>query len=268
MELKVLGLDGSEAGKVKLPEQFGESFRPDIIKRAVEAIWSHTRQPYGADPRAGKRYSSKLSKRRRKSRGSYGKGISRVQRKVVSRRGIQLNLVGAFVPGTVGGRKAHPAKAEKVWTRKINDKERRLAIRSAIAATVDKALVEKRGHKVPAKYPFIIDNSIEAAKKTKDVKNALLALGFKEELERASVKHVRAGRGGSRGRKNKKAKGPLFVVSKECEGVKALKNIAGIDVVEVSRINAELLAPGCHAGRLTIFTKDAVEQLGKQRLFV
>lgn len=266
--MKILKLDGSEAGKARLPEQFSESYRPDMIKRAVESIWSHNRHPYGADPRAGKRYSARLSKRRRKYRGSYGKGISRVQRKIVSRRGMQLNMVGAFIPGTVGGRRAHPAKAEKVWTRKINDKERRKAIRSAISATINKDLVAKRGHKAPANYPFIIDNSLEQAKKTKDVKSALLALGFKEELERASVKRVRAGRGVSRGRKYRKAKGPLFVVSKECDAIKALKNIAGIDVIEVSRINAELLAPGCHAGRLTIFTKDAVEQLEKQRLFV
>jgi large subunit ribosomal protein L4e len=268
MEVKILELDGSEAGKIKLPSQFDESFRPDLIKRAVEAIWSHNRHSYGADPRAGKKASARLSKRRRKYRGSYGKGISRIQRKIMSRRGMQLNMVGAFVPGTVGGRRAHPAKAEKIWARKINDKERRKAIRSALAATANKELVTNRGHKIPANYPFVIANAIETAKKTKDIKSILLTLGLKEELERASVKHIRAGKGSTRGRKYKKAKGPLFVVSKECEGIKALKNIPGIDVVEVKRVNAELLAPGCHAARLTIFTKGAIEELDKQRLFL
>ncbi len=41
----------------------------------------------------------------------------------------------------------------------------------------------------------------------------------------------------------------------------------GIDVVTVSRLNAELLAPGTHPGRLCIFTKSAIEKIEKENLF-
>ena len=47
-----------------------------------------------------------------------------------------MNWVGAFAPGTVGGRRAHPPKSEKIWSKKINKKENAKAIRSAISATL------------------------------------------------------------------------------------------------------------------------------------
>lgn len=253
---------------MRLPIQFAEQFRPDLIKRAVEAIWSHDRQPYGADPRAGKRASANLSKRRRKYRGSYGKGISRVQRKIMSRRGMQFNWVGAVVPQAVGGRRAHPPKAEKVWTRKMNDKERRKALRSAIAATMHKDVVVGRGHKLPEGFPFVLSNDFEQVKKTKEFHEAFVKLGLAEELKRAGVKNVRAGRGKARGRKYQRAKGPLIVVSDECDALRSARNVAGVDVVLVSHLNAKVLAPGCHAGRLTMFTQSAIEKLDKERLFL
>lgn len=268
MEISVKDLESKDAGKVKLPSQFEELYRPDLIKRAVEAIWSHDRQPYGADPRAGKRHSAELSKRRRKYRGSYGKGIARIPRKIHTRRGMQMIWVGAFAPMTVGGRRAHPPKAEKIWARKINDKERLKALRSAIAATVDKNIVADRGHRVPDGYPFVLSDDFENVKKTKQVLESLLKLGLKDELARASVKNVRAGKGKGRGRRYKRAKGPLVVVSKECDASKSLRNIPGVDVVEVSNINAKLLAPGCHPGRLTLFTKGAIDRLDNERLFL
>ena len=84
-----------------------------LIKRAVLTLQNNKRQRYGANPEAGKKVSAALSKRRRKYRGSYGHGISRVPRKILSRRGTSMNWQGAFAPGTVGGRRAHPPKAEK-----------------------------------------------------------------------------------------------------------------------------------------------------------
>jgi len=71
-----------------------------------------------------------------------------------------------------------------------------------------------------------------------------------------------------RGRKYKTRKGPLLVVSKECKLLKSAKNIPGLDVVEVSKLNAELLAPGTTMGRLTLFTEAAIEKLEKEKLFM
>ena len=57
-------------------------------------------------------------------------------------------------------------------------------------------------------------------------------------------------------------KGPLLVVGED-DGISlGARNHAGVDVVVVENLNAELLAPGTHAGRLTIYTKSAVEKLG------
>jgi len=115
MELKILSQDNQEKGVLKLPIQFSEPVREDLIQRAVLTVEANTRQPYGTKPAAGMRHSADVSRRRRKYRGSYGHGISRVPRKVLSRRGTQMFWQGAVAPGTVGGRKAHSPKAEKIW---------------------------------------------------------------------------------------------------------------------------------------------------------
>ncbi len=266
-ELKILDLENKEKGSIKLPKQFEEYIRTDLIKRSVLAIQSHNRQPYGASPEAGKRASAVISKRRQSYRTSYGLGISRSRRKILSRRGTRMNWVGAFSPETVGGRRAHPPKAEKIWWQKINKKERKKAIRSAIAATINKELVKKRGHKAPDNYPFIIDTSIENIDKTKKAKDTLIKLGLKEELKRTESKKIRAGKGKSRGRKYKKKKGPLIVVSKDCRLMKSFANIPGIDICVIKNINVELLAPGAIPGRLTLWSIDAIKLLEKEKLF-
>lgn len=268
MELKILSAQSSEAGIKKLPKQFEEPVRQDLIKRAVEAVQSHNRQRYGADPRAGLKHSAKLSKKRREYRASYGHGISRVPRKITSRRGTQFNWTAAIVPGVVGGRRAHPPKAERIFAKKLNDKERRKALRSAIAATLDKDLVSGRGHVLPEKFPFLISDDFEKMDKTKGVLDALKKLGLGNDLARASEKKVRAGRGKYRGRRYKKRKGPLLVVSGKCGLLDAAVNIPGVDVVEIKSINAELLAPGAVPGRLALFTASAIDKLEKEKLFV
>lgn len=268
MKLKILTKEGTEKGNQDLPSQFNETVRLDIIKRAVLSLKSIRRQKYGAAPEAGMRSSSILSKRRRKYRGMYGHGISRTPRKIMSSRGTQFNWVGAFAPNTVGGRRAHPPKAEKEWAQKINKKERRKAIRSALAATVNKELVIERGHVVPDNYPFVLESGLESLDKTKQVIEFLKKVGFEKELIRAGEKRIRAGRGKLRGRKYKKKKGPLIVISRECKLEKAAKNIPGIDIVKVNALNAELLAPGAVAGRATLFTQAALEKLEKEKLFM
>ncbi len=266
MELKIVNTQNKEVGKQKMPEQFEEEIRPDLIKRAVEAVQANKRQQYGADPRAGKKQAARLSRRRRDYKGAYGKGLSRMPRKTMTRRGMQMIWVGAFAPGTVGGRRAFPPTSETIFAQKINDKERKKAIRSALAAAVDKKLVAERGHKTPEAYPFILATDFEKINKTKDILKSLKELGLETELDRGERK-VRAGQGKLRGRRYKQAKGPLLVVSGPCAIMKSAKNIPGIDIIEINRINAELLAPGTHPGRLTLFTQAAVQKLDKEKLF-
>ena len=267
MKLAILDISSGKVGEIKLPSQFNEEIRPDLIQRAVLAIQSHKRQPYAAGKESGKRSSAKLSRRRRKYRGSYGIGISRVPRKIMTRRGTRMNWVGAFAPGTVGGRRAHPPKTEKIWWLKINDKERAKSIRSAIAATISKEIVAEKGHAIPDNYPFILDDKFELMDKTKNVVEAFKKLGLGAELLRIEDKSIRAGKGKSRGRKYKKKKGPLIVVSKSDKLMGAVLNIPGLDIIEVKNLNAELLAPGGKPGRMTLWTSAAINIMEKENLF-
>ena len=268
MKLPIISKNLEKQGEIDLPKQFNEKLRKDIIKKAVEAEQSQNRQTYGAAPRAGKRHSSFLSKRRHKYRSTYGIGQSRTPRKILSRRGTRINYVGATAPMTVGGRRAHPPKAEKKWAKKINLRERNLAMRCAISATISKPLAEQRGHILPQEYPFVVDDSILVINKTKDVINFLASLGLKEELERAQVKKVRPGKGKGRTRKYKKKKTALIVVDSDCDLIKSASNIPGIDIVKVDELSTETLAPGTVPGRLTLWTKKAVEKLTKDNLYM
>jgi len=262
MELQIINAKNEQVGKKKLPAIFAEPIRKDIIQRAVEVVQANARQPYGNDPRAGKKASAKLSRRRREYKGSYGKGISRVPRKTLSRNGTQMYWVGAFAPGTVGGRRAWPPRAEKDWSKRINDKERRKAIRSALAATLDKQLVGSR-HKIPSTYPFILDASFESLESTKQIQDALSKLNLGDELARTAERKMRSGTGKMRGRRYQTKVGPLLVVSGPCKLVLGARNISGVEVVAANKLNAALLAPGAAPGRLTLFTSAAIDKMEK-----
>ncbi|MCK5282756.1 MAG: 50S ribosomal protein L4 [Nanoarchaeota archaeon] len=268
MKLDIISKGSEKKGSIDLPGQFNEILREDIIKRAVEAEQSSKRQPYGASKEAGMRHSVYVSKRRHDYKATYGIGQSRTPRKVTSRSGERMNWTGAFAPQTVGGRRAHPPKSEKIWEKKINKKEKNLAIRSAISATVSKELSQKRGHIPPDNYPFIIDNTISSLKKTKEVLDFLKSIGLEKELARTEKKKIRPGKGKMRGRKYKKKKGILIVTAEDCPLLKSAKNIPGADIVKVSGLNAELLAPGTMPGRITLWTDKAVEKMSKENRFM
>ena len=95
----------------------------------------------------------------------------------------------------------------------------------------------------------------------------LQAIGFANELERSSERKIRAGKGKMRGRKYIGKKGPLLVVSGKCALEKSARNIPGVEIIEVHKLNAELLAPGADPGRITIFTELSIERMQKEKLF-
>jgi len=242
---RVYDLDGGEAGEVDLPDVFDTQYRPDLIRRAVHAAQANRKQDYGADPYAGMRTPAE-------SFGS-GRGMAHVPRE---------NGQARRVPQAVGGRKAHPPKAETDRGEKVNKKERKLATRSAIAATTDGELVRERGHRIDddVELPLVVSDEFEDLVKTQEVVSVLEALGVHGDIERADEgKTVRAGRGTTRGRKYQRPKSILFVTSDEPS--KAARNLAGADVATAQEVNAEDLAPGTDAGRLTIFTESAIEEV-------
>ena len=59
----------------------------------------------------------------------------------------------------------------------------------------------------------------------------------------------------------KQAIGPLLVITKNDGVAEAARNLPGMEVVSVESLNAEVLAPGTHPGRLTVWTNSAFEKL-------
>lgn len=252
VKVNVYGLDGSSSEKIDLPDVFNTPYRPDIIRKSFNVLHSNKRQSYGAYVFAGTRHAT--------ASVGKGRGMSRVPRLTTGRR-------GALAPSVVGGRRAHPPKAEKNWKEKMNKKEKLLAKNSAIAATADKAIVVNRGHKFNENItlPVIVNDKFETIKKTKDVIDTLDKIGIYDDILRAANgKHIRAGRGKTRGRKYKTPKSLLIVTIKD-DIQKSSRNLSGVDVVKPNQINIEHLAPGGDAGRLTIFTKSALKEIGREK---
>jgi len=249
---KIFNLEGKALGKINLPTVFKTPIRRDVIKRAVVALQSHRFQPQGRNPLAGKRRSVE-------SMGA-GHGIARVPRiKGMGQR-------AGYVVGTVGGREAYPPVAEKKIVKRIPRKEMKLALGSAVAATASKEILASRGHitdYVPD-LPLVVADDIQKLKKTSEVKEALIRLGVWPDIYRVEESQkIRAGKGKMRGRRKKRAIGPLIVVAENGGITKAARNILGMDVVKVNNLNVELLAPGTHPGRLTVWSKSAFEKLGE-----
>lgn len=249
VKARVYNLKGEVVEEIELPSAFNEEFRPDIIRKAVHAIQSHRRQPYGPNPLSGTNYSAE--------NWGPGHGYARVPRIKNGRRAV-------VVPQAVGGRRAHPPKVQKKWDEKINKKEMKKALRSALSATINPELVKARNHIFDGDLPKIVVDDFENLSRTKKVIDVLKVLGVYQDIERAKErKRVRAGKGKMRGRKYKMKKSLLIVTSSPSSVFKASKNLPGVDVVSARNLNVELLAPGGHPGRLVVYTKSAIEQLGE-----
>jgi len=263
MKANVYDLNGKAVGKIELPKVFSTPIRKDLILRAFLSAVSNRRQQHGTDVLAGQRSSAHYHGRRRRERWTMANremaGMQRLHGKIPG----YLMFRARNVPQAVKGREAHPPTPKKIWSQKINKKERQLAIRSAIAATANKAIVEGRGHVVKGleELPIVVENDFEKISKTSQLKKLLESIGLKLELERAEEKKVRAGKGKMRGRMYKRKTGPLIVIANDKGISKAAKNIPGVHISRIENLSVERLAPGAMPGRLTIFTKDAIEKL-------
>lgn len=163
---------------------------------------------------------------------------------------------------------AHPLKTWRRWHRKVNLNQRRHALASAIAATACAPLVAARGHRVfgVPQLPLILDDTVAQVSQTSEVIALLKAFGAFEDVKRALAtrKVLRAGKGKMRGRRNKVRRGPLIVVDEGAQNLqRALRNVPGVDVLNVNRLNIRSLAPGGHLGRFCIWTKSAFNSLEK-----
>ena len=263
MKTKILTIDGKSKGTIDLPKCFSCKIREDIIARVLEV--KKIQQPYSPSPVAGKQASAsgKLRHRRNVWKSQYKRGISRIPRKIMTRRGSQFNWIGATIPGARGGRRAHPPKILSMLKRlKMNKKEKELALKSALSATANKHNVVKRYSRLDEKnvkeLPLVVDSKITSLKTKELISSLRKILG--DNLFEVSVKKksVRAGKGKFRGRKYKRTAGLLFVVGKN----EKLKTNA-LDVVNIKSLSVADLAKGS-PGRLTVYTEQAIKDLGEK----
>ncbi|VVB79685.1 50S ribosomal protein L4 [uncultured archaeon] len=265
MKAQIYDTNGQKSGSIDLPRVFSSEVREDLISKVVEA--KRLKQPFGPSPMAGAQHSASgiVQHRRHVWKSGYGRGMARVPRKIISQRGTQFNWIGAEVPQTRGGRRAHPPKVIKMLNiNKINKKELQKALESAIAATAsEKFLIKKystlQDKKLKIELPFVVSSKISGLKTKEGLQSIKKILG--EDLFNIAVskKSVRAGKGKGRGRPYKRTAGALMIT-----GEKEKMKMTGLDHVQAKNLNVSNLAEGNSPGRLVLYTEQAIKEIGEK----
>jgi large subunit ribosomal protein L4e len=260
MNAKVYDLEGTETLEVELPPVFNFPYRPEVIKKVYVNLDSHHYQKQGRYPAAGEIVSAE-------SRNT-GLGIARLAR--AKGEGFSRAGQAAGVAGVRKGRLAHPPESWKVTYKKINKKEKMIALYSSISSTTVNELAKKRGHAIDdiKSFPLVVVNEIENIQKTKELLQVLKALGIENDLKRVenSIKK-RTGKSRRRGRTNKIGKSAIIIVgTKDSQLLNLNDSIPGITVKYAKSLSVLDLAPGSKPIRLAIFSQSALEVLKEIKL--
>jgi len=243
--------------KIKLPGVFTAPIRLDIVNFVHTNLNKNRRQAHGVDPRQGHKHSAE-------SWGT-GRAVARLPR--VSGSGTHRSGQAAFGNQCRKGRMFAPLHTWRRWHRTVNTKQKRHAVAAAVAATGIVPLVQARGHRIWGipELPLVVDDTFEKITKTKQAVAVLKKLGAYDDVRRVIVgKKIRAGKGKLRNRRYQRKKGPLVVFGSDSPAAqKALRNIPGVDTLNVNRLNLLQLAPGGQLGRFTLWTASAFEALNR-----
>ncbi len=252
--MNVYGIDGKVSKSIELPRVFSESFRKELVLRAILAEQSLRYQPKGRNLMAGLRTTATYVGNYKSYRTGRHMGIAIRPREKLG--GGAMGYVRR-IPSSVKGRRAHAQKVEKKLTEMINTKEYVLALRSAIGGFSDKETIKSMRGFAGKDLPIIVDNKIESITKTKELISALEALGIGADLERShKPKSKNSLRSKERRRSFRKS---AIIITKNAEKVgKAGRNIPGIDVCSVDELTLEKVAPGGFP-RISIWSEDAVK---------
>jgi large subunit ribosomal protein L4e len=194
-----------------------------------------------------------------------GRAVSRIPR--VSGGGSHRSGQGAFGNMCRKGRMFAPTKVWRRWHVSVSVDQKRYATCAALAASAVAPLVMARGHRISTipEVPLVIaDADLTAVARTKDAIALLNSLGLSDEIQKVKdSRHIRAGHGKARNRRYVQSKGPLFIhnSTKDANFCHALRNVPGIELANVTRLNLLTLAPGGHSGRLIVWTESAFNQL-------
>jgi len=261
MKAKISDINGKEKGTIELPKYFESDIREDIVAKVIES--RKRQQPYSPSPVAGKQHSAKglIVHARHVWRSGYGRGQSRVPRKIFSRKGSQFNWAAAEVPNARGGMRAHPPKITQFLNElKINKKELKIAFASAVAATASEKYIAKKYstiEKIDKKAPFVISSEITKLKTKQILAELKAVLGNLYDVS-IKEKSIRAGRGKLRGRKYKANAGMILVLG---NGEKLKTKL--FEVKQAKELNVTDLANG-GLGRVTVYTEKAIKDLGEK----
>lgn len=257
MKVTTFTTTGTKDGEIELPLIFSTPFRRELIHKAYTNLTSHKFQPQGRHPTAGQDVVADSND------PPTGQGVSRVARAQGGGGGRQGQ--GAEVASTRGGRQAHPPIVGKVIYKKLNKKENKLALCSAIAATSSKSIIESRGHKIEGieSFPIIVSDEIEKISKANDMTKVLESLKLTQDTQRLESRKSRSGQSRLRGRSKKVGKSVLFVTKDSSEVSKAIGSLPGVEVKSVKDLSVLDLAPGSHPIRLTVYSKSAIEEIAK-----
>jgi large subunit ribosomal protein L4e len=240
--------------QVVLPAVFLAPIRPDVVNFVHTNMNKNNRQAHGVDERTGMQHSAE-------SWGT-GRAVARIPR--VSGGGSSAAGQGAFGNMCRGGRMFGNLKTWRKWHRKINVNQRRFATASALAASAIPSLVQARGHRIEnvAEIPLVLDNSVESLQRTKQAVDVLKQCGAYADVEKVrQSKKLRRGVGKSRNRRHVMRKGPLVIYENDNGITRAFRNLPGVELCQVSRLNLLQLAPGGHLGRFCIWTQGAFTAL-------
>jgi len=197
-----------------------------------------------------------------------GLGIARLAR--AKGEGFSRAGQAAGVAGVRKGRLAHPPESWKVTFKKINKKEKMVALYSSISSTAVDELAKKRGHSIDGikSFPLVVVNEVENIQKTKELFEVLKALGIENDLKRVenSIKK-RTGKSRRRGRSNRIGKSAIIIVGTQDSQLLNLNDsIPGITVKYAKNLSVLDLAPGSKPVRLAIFTQSALDVLKEIKL--
>ncbi|XP_014479974.1 PREDICTED: 60S ribosomal protein L4-like [Dinoponera quadriceps] len=239
---------------ISLPSIFKAPIRPDIVNFVHQQVSKNSRQPYCVSKEAGHQTSAE-------SWGT-GRAVARIPR--VRGGGTHRSGQGAFGNMCRGGHMYAPTKTWRRWHRCININQKRYALVSAIAASGVPALVQSKGHMIQEvpEFPLVVSDKIETYDKTKQAVIFLRRIKAWNDVEKVyKSQRFRAGKGKMRNRRRIQRRGPLIVYGKDEGMCKAFRNIPGVNLMNVNKMNLLKMAPGGHVGRFVIWTKSAFEQL-------
>ena len=247
----ILETDGSNRSTITLPAVFETPYRPEVIQKVYNNLNSYTFQRQGRYPAAGQMVSAE-------SRNT-GLGIARIARA----RGEGFPRAGqaAGVASVRHGRLAHPPVSWKNIYKKVNKKEKLLALCSAIAATTNSELIKRRGHKIKdeIQLPIVVSNEIESVVKSKDLEKILFNLGLEEDLKRTFIRRNKSYHKNSINRRS--ALSVIILVGNDEKIGRLSNSLPGITVKSVKSVSVLDLAPGSKPVRLTIYSENAIKEL-------